>query len=72
MSRLTKRPPGRMAEYPERRMCMSGKDGLLKILLMSITAVMSQENAAWNKDVVEEQVSLSRRDGQFKVNTLSI
>jgi len=45
-----------MAEYPEHKMRMSGKDGLLKILLMPITAVISQGNAAWNKDVVEEQV----------------
>jgi len=45
-----------MVEYPERKMCMPGKDGLLKIFLMPIAAVMSQENAAWNRDVVEEQV----------------
>jgi hypothetical protein len=29
------------------------KDGLLRVLLKPITAVTSQENAAWNKDPVE-------------------
>jgi hypothetical protein len=45
-----------MAEYPERKMCILGKDDPLKIFLTPITAVMSQENVVWNKDVVEEQV----------------
>lgn len=45
-----------MAKYPERKMCMSRKDGLLEILLVPKTVVMGQEKAARNKDAVEEQV----------------
>jgi hypothetical protein len=31
VSRLTEKVPGRMVEYPERKMCISGKDAPLKI-----------------------------------------
>jgi hypothetical protein len=57
VSRLTERPRSNGGVSQTQDVNVRKRwDGLLKRLLMPITAVMSQENAAWNKDVVEEQV----------------
>jgi hypothetical protein len=57
VSRLTERPRSNSGVSQTQDVNARKRwDGLLKRLPMPITAVMSQENAVWNKDVVEEQV----------------